>query len=310
MRFQTIMIKTLRDLLSVKRNIVFLFLLLIAPIIISSIINMNFTLESMTLANQIQTVNIFFIMLIFFWVSGILLVMFASVTCGDFITKEESDGTLLILTSKPVRRYEIVIGKYFAFLLNSIILILSALVITPLIMFWLLPIDTAVLDTMAMQIPSMFFYALFIAITFGALATAASSISKSRFKTIMILVAMTITIYLGFILFRGYMISTGIYDPYIVWSDVNYHMGNSYVLFLDSTQVRMSPTLQAILGTVTGTYNAADPGMLFDKDLGAMYPSIVRTDYINPVLSFFGWIGFTGIMLFLGIIRFQKREIK
>jgi ABC-type transport system involved in multi-copper enzyme maturation permease subunit len=208
-----------------------------------------------------------------------------------------------------VRRYEIVMGKYFAFLVNSMILILTALVITPLIMYWLLPIDIGVLETMVIQIPSMFFYAVFISATFGALATSLSSISKSRFKTIMTLVAMTITIFLGFILFRGYMVSSNIYDPYVVWADVNYHMGNSYVLFLDSTGFRMSPTLQAVLGTVTGTYSAADPGMLYDKDLGAMYPSIVRTDYVAPAISFIGWIGFTGFMLFLGIIRFQKREI-
>lgn len=309
MRFQTIMIKTIKDLFSIKRNIIFLALMIVAPFVISMIINMNFSLQAMTLANQIQTVTLFYIMLIFFWVTGILLLMFSSITCGDFITKEENDGTLLLLTSKPIYRHEIIIGKYFAFLANILLLELVALVTTPLIMYWLLPIDPAVLDSMATHIPYMFLYAVLIAVTFGALATAFSSISKSRFKTIISLVAMTLTIFLGFIMFRGYMIGMNVYDPYVVWSDVNYHMGNSYVLFLDASDFRMSPTLQAILGTVTGTYSAADPGMLYDKDLGALYPSIARTDYINPIVSFFGWIGFTTVMFFLGIIRFQKREI-
>ena len=79
------------------------------------------------------------------------------------------------------------------------------------------------------------------------------------------------------------------------------------ILRLDELAVAV--ILQAILGTVTGTYNAADPGMLFDKDIGAMFPSLARTDYINPIISLLGWIGFTTIMFFLGIIRFQKREI-
>jgi ABC-type transport system involved in multi-copper enzyme maturation permease subunit len=271
---------------------------------------MNFDLANMTLANQIQTVNMFYIILVFFWIAGILLVMTASFTCGDFITKEENDGTLLLLTSKPVQRYEIVLGKYLAFLINIIILQILALVITPLIMYWLLPVDPAVLDSMASLIPSMIVYSIFIAATFGALATSLSCISRSRFKTFIVLIALTITVFLGFMLFRGYMVGAGVYDPYLSWCDVNYHMGNSYVLFLDSNEYRMSPTLQAILGSITGTYDAADPGMLYDKDIGAMYPSISRTDYISPILSFLGWIGFTVMLLFVGILRFQKREIK
>lgn len=309
MRFHTIMFKTINDLLSIKRNIVFLILIFIAPIILSTVISMNFNLTSMTLANQIQTVNMFYIVLVFFWVAGILLVMFTSFTCGDFITKEENDGTLLLLTSKPVQRYEIVLGKYLAFLLTIVIYLIIALVITPLIMYWLLPVDPYVLDSMASLIPSMLFYSVFIAITFGALATALSSISRSRFKTFVILIAIAVTVFLGFMLFRGYMVSANVYDPYFSWCDVNYHMGNSYVLSLDSNDFRMSPTLQAVLGQITGTYNAADPGMLYDKDIGAMYPSIARTDYISPILSFIGWLGFTIMLLFIGIIRFQKREI-
>ena len=309
MRFQTIMMKTMNDLLSFKRNIVFLILIFIAPIILSSIVSMAFNLSSMTLANQIQTVNMFYIILVFFWVAGILLVMFTSFTCGDFITKEQNDGTLLLLTSKPVQRYEIVLGKYLAFLVSIMIYQLIALIVTPLIMYWLLPVDPYVLDSMASLIPSMMLYSIFITVTFGALATSLSCISKSRFKTFIILIALTVTIFLGFMLFRGYLVGANVYDPYFSWCDINYHMGNSYTLFLDSNEYRMSPTLQAVLGQITGTYDSADPGMLFDKDIGAMNPSIARTDYISPIISFIGWMGFTILFLVFGILRFQKREI-
>jgi ABC-type transport system involved in multi-copper enzyme maturation permease subunit len=309
MRFHTILFKTVNDLLSLKRNIIFLILVFIAPIILSSIVGMSFDLSNMTLANQVQMVNMFYIILVFFWIAGIMLVMFTTFTCGDFITKEQNDGTLLLLTSKPVQRYEIVLGKYLAFILSMIIYQIIALVITALLMYWLLPVDPYVLDSMASIIPSMILYSTFIAVTFGALATALSCISKSRMKTFIVLIGLTVTVFLGFMLFRGYMVGANVYDPYFSWCDVNYHMGNSYVMILDSNDFRMSPTLQAVLGSVTGTYNAADPGMLYDKDIGAMYPSIERTDYISPIISFIGWLGFTILLLFIGIIRFQKREI-
>jgi len=310
MRFHTVMFKTLGDLLKVKRSLLFIIAILIVPIVVSTVINSVFALTTMSLANQIQTVTMFYIIIVFFWVAGIPLVLLAGVTCGDFISKEENEGTLLLLVSKPVRRHEIVLGKYFAFIINVLILEIIAVTLTPLIMYWVLPIDPSVLDSMAGLIPAIIFYSMFIAVTFGALATALSCIFKSRFKTILILVGITMAVFLGFMVFRGFMTGANIYDPYVVWADVNYHMGNSYLSFIDSTGYRMAPPLQAILGTFTGTYSGVDPGMLYDADIGAMYSSIPRTDYISPSFSMFGWMFFTFILLIIGIIRFQKREVK
>jgi len=50
--------------------------------------------------------------------------------------------------------------------------------------------------------------------------------------------------------------------------------------------------------------------MLYDQDIGAMYPSIPRTTYVTQVASMLGWLAFTMLMLIVGILRFQKREIK
>jgi len=285
--------------------------MLMAPVIFSIIASSDQTLNfaNMTLANQVQTVNMIFIIMTFFWIAGLPLVLSISVTCGDFISKEENDGTLLLLVSKPVRRYEIITGKFLAFIVDILILETVAIIFTPLIMYWLLPIDPYVLDTMVGLIPSLILYSLFVALTFGAIAIALSSISKSRFKTIMILVAIAIAVFFGFMVFRGYMNAAGIYDPYGAWVDVNYHMGNSYMFFLDSTGYRMTPPLQAVLGSFTGTYSAVDPSMLYDQDIGAMYPSLTRTDYVSPLASLFGWSLFTVLLLVLGILRFQKREI-
>lgn len=308
MRFHTVTIKTLNDLFSLKRSIIALFLLLLLPFIVSSIVGSEFNLESMTFANQTQTVVMFYLILVFVWIAGIPLVLLASVTCGDSITKEEQDGTLLLLVSKPVRKHEIVFGKYLAFIINAMILEVIAIVLTPLIMYWVLPMDPEVLDTLAGLIPSMIFYAFFITITFGALATSLSCISRSRFKTIMPLVALTIGIFLGFMFFRGFMISAEIYDPYVVWSDVNYHMGNSYMYFLEGSDYRMTPVDQAGISMITGTYSST--GSSFDSDIGAMSPSLSSTNYVSQTVSMIGWLAFTMVMLLIGMFRFQKREIK
>jgi len=310
MRFHTVMFKTLEDLFRIKRSIIIIIIMLIIPIAISTVVSSVFAFDNMSLANQIQTVTMFFIVIVFIWVSGLVLTLIAGITCGDFIAKEENEGTLLLLVSKPVGRHEIVLGKYFAFLINILILEIIGVTLSALIMYWMLPVDPAVLDSMAGLIPAIIFYSMFIAVTFGALATALSCISKSRIKNFLAIIGIVIAVFFGFMLFRSMMSGAGIYDPYIVWADVNYHMGNSYLSFIDSTGFRMAPPLQATLGMFTGTYSAADPSMLFDVDIGAMFPSIPRTDYLSPMLSLFGWFIFTIALLVFGIFRFQKREIK
>jgi ABC-2 type transport system permease protein len=255
-------------------------------------------------------VNMIYIILVFIWVAGIPLALLAAVTCGSFISKEEEDGTLLLLVSKPVRRYEIVLGKFLAFVVNMLILQSLLILMTPLLLYWMLPIDPFVFDVMAGFAPSFIMYSLFVSLAFGALATALSCISRSRTKTIMVLVALVIAVFFGFMLFRGWMDAAGLYDAYGPSIDVNYHLGNSYMLFLESTGYRMSPTLQAVLGSFTGTFDAADPGKLYDTDLGAMYTSLPSKDYASPLASMLLWLGASLALLVVGVFRLQKREIQ
>jgi ABC-2 type transport system permease protein len=312
MRMHTVMFKTLGDLFSLKRTVLYLVVVLFAALFISNIVASENVMDfdSMTMATQIQMVSMIYIIMMFLWVGGIPLVLLTSVTCGDFISKEEEDGTLLLLTSKPVRRHELVLGKFLAFMINILVLQSLVILLTPLLLYWTLPIDPFVLDTMAGLAPAMIMYSVFVALSFGALASAMSCISRSRTKTIMALVALTIAVFFGFMIFRGWMEAANIYDSYGPLVDVNYHLGNSFMLFLDSTGFRMTPPLQAVLGSFTGTFDATDPGKLYDKDLGAMYTSLAPKDYAAPLESLGGWLVLTLILLFLGILRFQRREIQ
>lgn len=312
MRFHTVTFKTLEDLFSIRRSILFLIAVLIAPVFVSLAVSGDnvFSFGTMTMATQVQMVNMLYIMLVFIWVAGIPMVLLASITCGDFVSKEEQDGTLLLLISKPVRRYEIVLGKFLAFVANMLILQSLAIFLTPLILYSLLPIDPFVLDSMAGLAPAMIFYSIFVSLVFGALATGLSCISRSRMKTIIILVSMTIAVFFGFMVFRGWMDAANLYEPYGVWMDVNYHLGNSYMLFLDSTGYRMTPPLQSVLGGFTGVFDATDPSKLYDKDLGAMYTSLTPKDYASPAASLVLWLGLAFVALIAGLFRFQKREIQ
>lgn len=314
MRFQVIMFKTLKDLFSVRRSVLFLIAVimvpLIGPMMFASGAPGGVSIASMTLAMQNQMIVGLFIILAFMWIAGIPLVLLAGVTCGDFISKEEQDGTLLLLTSKPVRRYEIIIGKFLAFMLSSVLLEMIALLIFPLLIYVAMSTDIYIFENMLSLVPSMFFYSVFVAFIFGALATTLSSFFKSRIKTIMTLVAIVILVFFGFMVIRNWTEASGIYESYgFNYVDLNYYLGNSYLFFIQSSEFRIMPVYQGIMGTFTGTYDAADVGKLFDRDLGAFPPSLEQKGYTTPAISVFIWLSLAIILLLFGIIRFEKKEI-
>ncbi|MHA1827646.1 MAG: ABC transporter permease, partial [Candidatus Heimdallarchaeaceae archaeon] len=176
MRFHIVMLKTLKDLFSTKRSLVFLIISLIPVFIFANVSQREavFNFKVMTLPMQIQMMNGIFIIMSFIWIAGIPLVLLAAMTCGSFISKEEQDGTLLLLASKPIRRYEIIIGKFFAFLVSTMILELIAFLLAPLLTFNLLDLDPSALTSMLNMVPSLYLYSLFVTFVFGAISATLS----------------------------------------------------------------------------------------------------------------------------------------
>lgn len=312
MRFHIVMLKTLKDLFSIKRSLVFLIISLIPVFIFANVSQREavFNFKVMTLPMQIQMMNGIFIIMSFIWIAGIPLVLLAAMTCGSFISKEEQDGTLLLLVSKPIRRYEIIIGKFFAFMVSTMILELIAFLLAPLLTFNLLDLDPSALTSMLNMVPSLYLYSLFVTFVFGAISATLSVLSRNRVKVVMVLVALTILIYFGFSIIRGWTVPIGVYDKYgMNYFDVNYQLGNSYVFFLEQSGVKIMPPIQGILGQFTGVYEATDPEMVFDPDLGAMPSSLELKKYNTPLVSLSIWLGLAVFLLVAGVLKFEKKEI-
>jgi len=310
MRLHTIMLKTLKDLFSVRRTLSFIIALISIPFFGSMIFASGAGLSSMTLAMQNQMIMGFFIILSFIWIAGVPLVLLAGVTCGDFISKEDQDGTLLLLVSKPVRRYEIILGKFLAFMLSTVLLELTALLLSTLIISTAMGIDMYIFNNMLSLAPYIFLYSVLVAFVFGAVSTALSSLFRSRIKTIMTMVGVTILIFFGFMVVRGWLEVGGIYEEYGLNNmDINYHLGNSYLLFTQASGFRMAPIFQGIMGQFTGTYDAADMGKLYDMDIGAMTPSLEPKSYNTPAASLLIWVCIAVVILLLGMMKFERREV-
>jgi len=116
------------------------------------------------------------------------------------------------------------------------------------------------------------------------------------------------------LIFFGFMVARGWLGPvyegyYLNYLDVNYHLGNSYLLFIESSGYRMTPIYQGIMGMFTGTYDTADITKLYDMDIGAMPSTLQPRDYTTPAESSFIWLGIAIILFVLGMMKIERKEI-
>lgn len=312
MRFHVIMLKTLKDLFSLKRSVLFILITLLLPIVASKLFESHtpVRLSLLTLPMETQMVVAIFIISTFIWLAGIPLTILSSITCGDFISKEYQEGTLLLLVSKPVKRYEIIVGKFLAFLLNSLVLESIVLISSPLILYYLLNLDVYILEAMIRLVPWLMLYSMFVTFVFGCMATALSTIFNSRIKVLVVMVTIIILVYFGFGMIRSWTEPSGVYEKYgISYLDMNYHLGNSYLFFLKRSHYRMIPLLQGILGRFTGTYESVAPEKVYDKDIGAMPSSLEVKEYMAPLTSLVTWFMVSSASLVFGTLYFQKKEV-
>ena len=164
MRFHIILRKTLGDLLTLKRTII-LILLGVAPPTIMSIVWRNGMIRSpMSLQMQTHHVVDNFTIILFVWVAGLFLAITVAATAAGFISKEDTEGTLLLLISKPLNRFELVLGKFLALVANAMILQTIILLLCALIFWVALPIDPDTFRAVLALVPWVLLYSFLVTI--------------------------------------------------------------------------------------------------------------------------------------------------
>ena len=119
MRFPVILEKTLDDLVKLRRMAI---LVVVGAALTVLMVYLMGSGGDMSLEMQTQMVLDYFSMFVFLWTTGFVLAMTVATAGAGFIAKEHDDGTLLLLVSKPINRFEIVLGKFLALMISSILL--------------------------------------------------------------------------------------------------------------------------------------------------------------------------------------------
>ena len=182
MRFQVVLGKTLGDLMSLKRTILLVLIGLSIPLAVSFAWRAEMTNTPMSLEMQTHYVIDNFAILLYMWLAGFFLVLSVVATAAGFISKEDSDGTLLLLVTKPIKRSEIVLGKFLALVLNTAFLQATVLLLSILVFWLVVPIDPDTFGALMGLLPWVFLYSLLVTVVFGSIAVGLSTLMKSRDK--------------------------------------------------------------------------------------------------------------------------------
>jgi ABC-type transport system involved in multi-copper enzyme maturation permease subunit len=307
MRFHVILGKTLGDLLSLKRTVALVLVGLLFPGIMSAVWAQGMSGSPMSLQMQIHYVVDNFTILLFMWVAGLFLAISVAATAAGFISKEDTDGTLLIMVSKPISRFDIVLGKFLALVLNAMIIQTIVLLLSVLIFWAVLPIDPDTFSAVLGLVPWVLLYSLLVAVAFGSIAVALSALMKSRVKITMVVMLLIMLVFLVGMVPRTMF--SGAYEAfYLYYPDLGYHLGNTFTMFLDQAECgQMMPQNQPFMTVFAGTYKGMQDS--FDPDIGALPPSLELTNYVSPIMSTMIWVAISAIALGLAIWAVQRKEV-
>jgi len=314
-----VMNKTISELMSFRRLVAGLFIGLAPVILFGFVWREIFSSGTLSLEMQIRSMVGYFMLISFVWTVGAFIAYLIIVSGTDSISKEEESGTLLLMVSKPISRFQFILGKFLGLLVTTLLLEILIL-FGSVFIFWLtLGLDPETVGALLSVAFWMFLYSIIVAILFDALAIAISTLLKSQMLKITLSILLVGFIFTFGLIMRGLWPST--YENYhLGYIDPGYHLGNIYVSAVEQVESgRITPQTQAYMGLINGTYSAGieeavlvmfiGTSQSFDPDIGAMPPSLERTNYLNPVFSALLCLVVSAAAMGVAKISIEKKEV-
>jgi len=303
LQYHIIARRELEKILTIPRAFFFLVAAIIVPVITAYVSDVN----SYPVEIQALMLKDILFFTTYFWVGGMVLVFSSAWIVSDFIAGEDSRGTLLSLITKPIHRWEVILGKFLAYLAFVLVLELIAIILSIYLLVTVSGSHLSVVWDLIPYVPILLAYTLFVAVVFGTIPLALSTVSKSRVMVMTLSTALIIVMYLGF-----YIIRSGFSDFYVDYQlyhfDLGYHMGNIFLSFTDTANIEFTPDFQEQMGLFAGTHDLDIS--LDEPDQGFQLASIPLTDYYSRLVSWLIWtlipIGLTAFSIF----KLNEKEIQ
>lgn len=242
------------------------------------------------------------LLLAYFILSGFFIAMLVSCGAAESVAKEENDGTLLVLTSKPIRRRDVLLGKLAALLARTVLLEAILLALLALGSCFVLRLDETALISFLKAVSWLLLYSVLTICLFATVAMALSSITRNLVVIMVVMSLMVMACFLVGPLIRSVMPADGgfymRYDLYYV--DLSYHLQNAFVPFW--AQASGGEIIPQFSGWFGFRYIVTQPD--------GLYLNPVRTcGHVHPLVSVALILSLSALALLVAWQAFERKDV-
>ncbi|MDY6833310.1 MAG: ABC transporter permease [Chloroflexota bacterium] len=309
--FRTVFRKTLIDLTGWKSLLTLVVIGLLFPVLVMMSHQCN---TDWGLAAQTHSLVDFFLMVFFIWTGGFFIAFLVSANAVGSISKEDAEGTLLFLVSKPVSRRHIVLAKLAAVVVRAVILETLMAMVFFLILRFLLPLEQDTFLAFLRTIPWLILYSLVIVVLCGTLSMALSALIRNQIVAMSLVSVAIIALFLsGAVVHR--MVPDNYDDYHLYYVDPSYHLGNVFVPVLKQTSGGELPPASSeasdsvdMMRGMNGVFKSGDDSRGKAGVLEFFYPAEL-TDYVSPAVSLALFVMISGLALGLALWAMERKEV-
>lgn len=263
-------------------------------------------LSSAPLFTQEQVLIELYSQMTFIWLAAAPMV-FIAVLSAIIVAGEAETGTYQLLLSKPVRRWEVLLGKFLGITLFGFLTTVSGLFVGAIVVYSGAGASPAAISgSIGRLLPGNVVYALVLSTFVAAAGTFAAVLTRSRLKTALVTCLLPV-LFFAFIFVR-LLPAGGVYEDYFLYLlDLNYHFGNLYVGVQSAVGTSFNPATQQSFAIVSGVYDIGATWQ--DPVLEGIVGPVPLAGYV-PVAVSVALIGVLAVGLFAGaLLRFERMDI-
>lgn len=170
----------------------------------------------------------------FMLIIGIMIWVVSANCSSGLFANEIHEGTMRLLLSKEITRAHLVIGKILGMLLGSIVYLIMSFAIFILIFCLFSGVEKDLLILILKGTCLFIVYGILVIFIIGGLGTFLSTVFKKKVPAILIMVALSGSIFGIFPIIRLILTQLGYYNQFHLYLvDLNYHFGLIFNNFLE-----------------------------------------------------------------------------
>jgi len=257
--------------------------------------------DAATLAAEEAALAAAFLPMTYLWGTGIAVMLLGAAFGALALAKEAEQGSLRILLSKPVRRWEVFVGTYVA---TATYLSLAAVATTltgATSLFLFGDLSAAALEGGLFELlPGLVAYALFLSAFTAAVVLALSVFTADRLRTALGTLSLPAVFFVCWVV---KLVDSEFYaDNHLYVVDVGYHLGNAFVVIQEAVSGPMSTEAKAVIGLFAGTHEQP-------PEDAPMPDTLELTGYVDPEVSVAALAALAVVALVAAAVRFQRIDL-